>query len=137
MADSVLTSPDIKTELDAAGDNISRASRYVQLANSAHQRVHVLAALFHKQQRFGGGNSGVTAQSHRHCTRMTGLTTDFDLKTGRAGNGCDNADRQVFAEQYRALLDMGFHIRQHIVRVMRGHTDSARIKTIIAQGCTH
>ena len=59
---------------------------------------------------------------------MSGRSSDGDLEANRAGDRIDDADRQFFLQQNRALLDVHFEITRELVSAPRQRWNLVRLE---------
>ena len=111
---------DVEGEEYLARNDVGRPGKRFELANSTHQIRNADTTPLDRQHAFSGGGKRILAQIHRHCAGMAGHAVDFDQKAIGTIDGSHDPDREAFRLQHRALFDVQFCVRQHVVTLVRG-----------------
>src|SRR5258708_18534494 len=128
---------DVDGEEYLAGNDVGRAGKRLELAHGTYQLGHAGATPLDHQHAFSGGSERVLAQIHRHRAGMACHAVDFDQKAVGAVDGRHNPDGKAFGLQYRALFDVQFRVRQHVVTLVRGASDLRGVESEMRQGLPH
>ena len=101
----------IDAEARLRGDHVDRTRRSLDHADCRDDAPRVRRGLV-LDGRIIAAAAGerVLASPHRHRAGMAGLALDRDVEAAHAGDGGDDAERQVLGLEHRPLLDMAFEI---------------------------
>ena len=123
VARGVVAGTDVERQFAPARNDVDRAVRHGQAADSADQRGRGRAALLDIKHDLGSSSSSITAHRHRHRAGVAGDAVDRDAVADGPGDRGDDADRQVLLQQHRPLLDMHLEIAQHLLGPPRQRTE--------------
>ncbi len=128
----------VQRAVHTPGHHGGGAGRHLQLADRGDQVAAACAGdTFDGQQRFGCGAQCVAAQRHAGGAGVPGAALEAQREASLRGDGADDAERQSFRFQYRALFDMRFQIRQHAARRAGRVLHVGDVQVPLGQGTGH
>ncbi len=92
---------------------------------------------FHGERAFRGGGERVAAQAHRNSSGMARHSRDLDPEAIAAVDRADHADGEPACFEDRPLLDVQFHVGEHVIRLARSVADALGIEPESEQRIAH
>jgi hypothetical protein len=129
--------PKVDGEAHVTGNDVGGTRTGFELADGADELRLAATPRFNREHAFGRGGERIAPQRHGHGARMSRHAFDVDGEAIGAVDRGDDAQRQAFGLEHRALLDVELGIGEEIGTAPRGVAGTRRIEPERCQCVAH